>query len=475
MISNNYKYLLKNIGILTISNIGSKIFSFILIPLFTTFLTTLDYGKYDLCYTTISLFIPILSLNIVEAVMRYSIEKKYNASEVFSIGLKYVLRATLILIALVALNYYFNIILIIKEEAIYVVILFFLTALYDLFVQYCRGMEKIKELAIAGFLNTFSMVIFNIVFLMILRLGLDGYFIANCLSYLIPIIYIMYKLKIYGNIQIKASKKLEKEMLEYSRPTISNTISWWINNVSDRYVVTYLIGAEANGIYSIAYKIPSVLNVFQTIFGQAWTISAIKELNEKNYKFYVNIYEVYNCLLVIVCSCLIILDKIIAKILFSHQFFEAWKYAPFLMISVVFGGLSGYLGGIFAATKNSKLFAKTTTIGAVLNIFLNLILVKVIGIMGAAISTLIAYFVVWILRIIYIKKIINLKFNIKIDLFIYFILIIQAILLYLEINLIIKYLLQIILLLIITVLYRKNIYKAISKNFKRKEVKDEKK
>ena len=113
------------------------------------------------------------------------------------------------------------------------------------------------------------------------------------------------------------------------------------------------------------------LSMFQQIFNQAWTISAVKEYDQDSSEFYSTIYKAYNMCMVITCAGLILFDKVIAKILFGTDFYEAWKYAPFLMISVVFGALVQLLGGIFSAAKESKAFGNTILIGAAANTVMN--------------------------------------------------------------------------------------------------------
>ena len=71
-------------------------------------------------------------------------------------------------------------------------------------------------------------------------------------------------------------------MIAYSAPLVLNAIGWWVNSASDRYVVTWLCGLAVNGIYSVGYKIPSIINVFQTIFNQAWFLSAVKEFDPQD-------------------------------------------------------------------------------------------------------------------------------------------------------------------------------------------------
>lgn len=456
---NKYKYLLKNVGLLLISNFGSKILSFILIPIYTSILSTSEYGTYDLYNTTVALLVPIFTLNIVEAVMRFSLEKHNDRASIFTIGLKYFLSATVIVAILCITNKIFNIIPIFNTYFIYFILLFFSQVLYDLLSQFSRGIEQVNKVAIAGFINSISIITINILMLVVLKTGLDGYFWANILGCIIPSIYLIISLKIWNYIDFKKHKTNEKEMTTYSKPLIFNTISWWITNVSDRYIVTWICGVAANGIYSIAYKIPSILNVCQTIFNQAWTISAVKEFDQKNSAFYINIYNLYNCFMVIVCSLLIIFNKLIAALLFEKEFYTAWIFAPFLMISVVFGAMSGLMGGIFCASKDSKMFAKTTLVGATINIIFNYILVRIYGPIGAAISTLLSYVVVWLLRYIKTRKIINFNINIKRDIVAYIVLLIQAITLYLKFKYI--YLTECILFIIILILYYKEIFEII--------------
>ena len=97
-----------------------------------------------------------------------------------------------------------------------------------------------------------------------------------------------------------------------------STIAWWVNSVSDRYVVVLFCGLGVMGVYSVASKIPSILNIFQTIFNQAWTLSAVKDFdpNDEN-GFFTRMYNSYNVLMIILCSILIMMSKLLAVILYK--------------------------------------------------------------------------------------------------------------------------------------------------------------
>ena len=197
----------------------------------------------------------------------------------------------------------------------------------------------------------------------------------------------------------RVDKELEQEMLAYSRPMIANSLAWWVNSVSDRYIVTIFCGVGINGIYSVASKIPAILNTIQNIFGQAWVVSAVEEFDpEDSNGFFAKMYAGYNCTVVIACSAIIACNIPLASLLYANEFFEAWQFVPYLTIAIVFGSLVGYAGGILASVKDAKEFARSSVVGALTNLILNLITVPLIGALGAAISTLVSYWLVWVLR-----------------------------------------------------------------------------
>lgn len=459
-----YEDLIKNIGVLTISNFGSKLFSFFLVPLYTAILSTEEYGNFDFITTTVSLLIPIFTLNISEAALRFLLDKDKDKKDICKISIRIVLISIVIVTLLSIANKFFGIIDLLNNYLGYFIVYYIVLVIYTYAQNITRGLDKISDVAIGGVINSLFMLILNILFLVILKLGLDGYFLASIIANVISTAYLLISIKYHKLINCKKIKNhnLQKEMINYSKPLMMNSIGWWINNVSDRYIVIYLCGAAANGVYSVSYKIPSILSIFQTIFNQAWGISAVKEFDKDDKDhFFKNVYSSYNFLMVFCCSILIILSKILAHFLYLREFYSAWQYMPFLMISIVFGSLSGLLGGVFSAVKDSKILGGTTILGAILNIILNLILVYKIGIIGAAIATAISYFIVWAIRLITSRKYIRFNINLKRDILSYILLIGQSIILVLMNQMTLTYLLEIIILIIELILYHDEIKRTI--------------
>lgn len=461
-----YTSLLKNIGLFTIGNFGSKIVSFLMIPLYTAILSTNDYGTVDLLNSTAQLLIPILLLSIQDATLRFGMDQNYKKEDVISTTINIVIKGTITFLFVMIIIYFSNII---KLSIVYWIFLFFTFLLYSLnncFNLYLKAENKAYIIAIGGILCTIITCTSNIICLIVFKLGINGYMISNLIGILFQVLFQFIFGKIYKNIHLKKYNDLSKPMISYSAPLITNSIAWWVNNTSDRYILTWMHGTAINGIYAVAYKIPTILTTFQSIFYNAWSISAISEFNRKDEDGFIgNSYTVYSLLSIIVCSLILLFNIPIGKILYSADYFVAWQYVPFLMVSTVFNGIAQFEGSLFAATKKTNQVSITTFIGATINIIGNFILIYKFGAVGAALSTMIGYGVTWILRTIFLQRFITMKVNWKLHICIISLLIIQSILA--TINII--YFMQIIIFVLIIALnykYISNVLQKIAKTIK---------
>lgn len=397
------KYLFKNLSLLTLSNFSSKILVFLLVPLYTSILTTEEYGIFDLGISTVSLLFPILTLNIVDSVLRFSMERGNSKEDIAIIGTKSI--AISIVLAGIVI-FFMRIFGMFKGMEIYLFFYYVSYSFNQLLIQFSKGLDKVFDMAIAGVIGTFSMIVLNILFLVICKIGFVGFFMANILSQTIPACYLFIRLKFWKYIvTYKENKQLKKKMFIYCIPLIATALGWWVNNTLDKYAVTIMCGIAANGLLSVAYKIPSILNAIQSIFTQAWQISAIKEYGESDTAtFYGKTFSIVNMLMCAACAWLIILTKPLATILYAKDFFNAWLYVPFLLISSVLNCAAGLLGSILSAKKNTNVMMWSAIIGALFNAFFNIVLIYFIGIQGATIDTFISSAIIYIVRRIGVGK-----------------------------------------------------------------------
>ncbi len=398
--NNRSKYLIKNVGILTISNFASKILVFLLVPLYTSVLSTEEVGIYDLVASTISLFFPILTLNIVDAVMRFLMDRSKSRTEVASIGIRYVSVSLLPVLLFLIIASNVEALNSIHGFEVLIFLYYFFSCFNQYLIQFAKGIEKVSSMGVAGVLGTVTMLTANIVLLLVLKAGLLGFFIANILGQAIPATYLFFRTRLWTYVSRgKINKSLQREMLVYCVPLIATAVGWWVNSASDKYVVSFICGVAANGILSVSYKIPAIINTLQSIFIQAWQISAVKEYGEKGTaEFYGKTFAVLNVFMAAACSWLIIASKPIGHVLYQKDFFVAWQYVPFLLIASVFNSASGFLGPVLSAKKASKPMAMSAVYGAGANVIMNIAFVYLIGIQGATIATVISSFIIYLVR-----------------------------------------------------------------------------
>ena len=457
MQDNKYKYLAKNTMLFTLSSFGSKLLVFFLVPLYTAVLTTEAYGTADLITTTSGLLIFVATVSIENAVMRFAIDSEQERFGVLRFGIKVVFIGSSIAGLLILL---FAIINPIKWDMCYYLFLYlmvFTIPINSVFSNYLRAIDKVYAVAVNGIVITATTIMSNLLLLLVLRIGIYGYLISIVLSHIVGAIYCLTVIYKYDRSSLtqQIDKQKGKRMIKYSFPLVFNGLAWWVNSSLDRYGIVYFYGASLNGLYAVATKIPTILNVVNQIFISAWNISAIKEYDREDKSgFFSGMYAAYNFVLLSGCSVLIMLNIPLARILFANEFFDAWKYSSILVISTVFSALSSFVGSIFSAVKNSRIFAVSTVIAAIINAALNLLLIPSFGAIGAAIATAISFMIVWLIRYICAQKYLKLNNSLLRDIIGYLCIITQAIIEHLDGH---GYLIQVCLFVLICVLYRKEI------------------
>lgn len=430
MENNRYKKLGRNTALMVVGNFASKILTFVLLPLYTYCLTTSEYGISDLITTTINLCLPFLTLTISESVLRMTLERDSDKKQIFTI--------TAVIIGLgfgvlVLTTPVWGHLVPFKEYILYFLVYYLVMVLSNTAQQFTKGLEHVDTFVISGIAATFATCMWNLILLLGFQMGIGGYLLAYILGYATSFIYIFIKEKLWRYwISVNAiDQGIVREMLIYCIPLIPNSISWWISDSSDRYILEFFWGASVIGIYAIAYKLPSIISILSTILTSAWQISAVEDFgSEESKEFFSDVYQKYASVYVMVCSGMVLFIKVIAKILFSGEFYEGWKYAIVLMAAVIFQALSGFLGIIYAASKKTKTIFITTILGAGSNIVLNILLIPSMGALGAAVATLVSYVVVWMTRLIDSRRILPIRVDYKVDFTSYVLLLIQSVVTY---------------------------------------------
>lgn len=430
-IKQKYKMLISDTVVFTISSFASKILVFLLIPLYTAVLSAKQYGIADLITNTVNVIYPILTLSIMEATLRFAFDENNKNTDVLNNSLFVIFIAEVVILIIWPFSSVFGRTM--HDYWLWFAVIFGGFNLEEVLAQYTKGINKTRVFAIAGVIQTLVIIVSNIIGLLVLKGGLIAYLFSIVLGYYLSSAYLIVAAKIKVE-SFTLNWNLLKEMLQFSIPTIPVLISWWINTSADKYMIIAYQGIAESGIYSVAYKIPSILAMVTSIFTSAWTISAIKNVGEDdNDEYQTNIYRFFNIANILACSILILFSRVISSILFSESFFVAWHYVPILLVAYLFSGLSGFMASSFRAAKYTKGLLGSTVIGAAINIVMNFYCIKRFGSMGAAFTTMVGFAVMFYIRRHSMQKIVKLKVNIVKDSLMYVLLLVQAIVISFEV------------------------------------------
>ena len=401
--NSKYKRLISDTIIFALGNLGSKIVLFFMVPLYTNYLTTEEYGASDFVFTIAQLVVPFVSLVIFDAVLRFGLAKNANKENVLKSSLLVILIGALLSIVVTPLLGLYQPL---SEWKWYLCTYVILNMYNSVMLNYLKITEKNKAYAAISIISTFILAISNIVLLIFARAGICGYLLSTIIASISTAVLASFMAQLKAALRKGAiDKQLLRRMIKFSSPLVLNNISWWIIQSSDKIMIESMIGLSALGLYTAATKIPSLINVIISIFSQAWGVSSVKEFESSNdKKFYSNIFIAYSTL---VFGAVIVINSIIKPFMslyVSSQFYEAWKYVPLLLVSAAFSAVASYYGSLYGVLKKSRNNMRSTLCAAVINITINYIGILLFDIWGAIIGTVTAYIVLAIYRMVEILK-----------------------------------------------------------------------
>lgn len=210
------------------------------------------------------------------------------------------------------------------------------------------------------------------------------------------------------------SVEVMKKLLKYSWPMVPNNLSSWVLKISDRMVISFFLGVEANAVYAVANKIPNILNVARGTFVMAWQENATIASKDKDAtEYYSKVFDTTFSLVIGMTAVLIAMTPFLFKLFIKGDYSEAYFQMPILFIGVFFGCMSAFQGGIYVAYMKTKSVGITTMLAAVCNLLLDLLLVKKIGITAGSVSTLLSYLLLYLYRMFDVLKIQRIEYRYK--------------------------------------------------------------
>ncbi|MBD3287442.1 oligosaccharide flippase family protein, partial [candidate division KSB1 bacterium] len=396
--------LFRQSAIYGIGHILSRSIGFLLLPLHTNYLVPDEYAVYVYGFAFIPFISIFYSAGINAAQIRYFVdatddeEKKavFNSSFWTTLGISLVLSALMILFANPLSQLVFG-----EGQHTNLLYLSCIILIFDalnlLLFNVLRAEEKPVQFVLFSIFNISINIVLNYVLIVVYNQGIRGIFVASICAAVITLVGLAVLLKKY--FAPKFSKKMSTRLIKFGLPIIPSLLGMVLLTVSDRFIIRELMGDEAAGLYGAGYKLGLVMSLIVTAFRYAWHpyhLSTVKE-DENAAEIFSKVltYFIFLCCAVFLVISLyideIVRISIFGVSMFGEQYWSATNIVPVIMASYIFYGI--YLifqVGIYQRNKTQYL-AITAGLSAALNIAANFFLIPHLGLMGAALATLIGY------------------------------------------------------------------------------------
>lgn len=402
IIDSRAKKLIKNTGIFAIGTFGSKILTLLIIPLCTHYIATADMGVYDVAYTVVALLQPIAVLAIPESLFRWIIDEKVDKRAVYSTWLTLFIALS----AVFTVVFWVCWLIIGFGDALLMYVLVILSCLYQSFQYGTRGLHNNRLFAVSGILYAvvYCAVCFGLV--VVLDVGYRGLLCAMLVGTIVASALLLAAQRELRSFALSGIDcVLAKEMLGYSLFLLPNQLSWWAMTMLCRVIIVGFMGYSANGIFSVAMKFPSALSMISSIFTPAWQEQAIMlfDSDEKD-AYFSKVFNQYAVLLLTLLIPGVPLTKLFVRVAMAPAYYSCFDVVAVLYLGAAVNALSSFVGVLYLCAKDTKGAASTTILGAVANTVLSMVLVPLVGLLGAALGNLVGNAVILVARLTQTRK-----------------------------------------------------------------------
>lgn len=397
--------LVKNTFIIMMGTFLPKLTTLITLPILTQYLTKAEYGIFDLIGTLLSLVLPLATLKIEAAAFRFLIDCRGDEDgtrEVVStifLFLLPVMGSVSIFAFLAAHGMTF-------ELRVLLGLYFLCDVCVSAMQQVARGLSQNVLYSASAIVLAVANMLFLLLLVKGMKKGLEGALLAMVLALILAAGLLLWRGGWRGRIRLSAfSGKRLKQLLHYSWPMIPNSLSFWVMNLSDRWLITYYMGIEANAVYAVANKIPNLVAMLQTTFALAWQENASEAVKDRDAgTYYSEMFEAFFSLLAGAMAALFAVTPILFGLLIDGQYQEAYPQLPILLAAMMFATLSSFLGGIYTAHKRTRNVGATTILAALCNMAVNFLFIRTLGLYAASLSTLVSYLFLTIYRMCDVRR-----------------------------------------------------------------------
>ena len=402
-LENRYLRLFYDIGVFALGTVLAKAIQFVLMPLYTSYMSTEMYGTAELINNLSELFLPIVTLCIYEAAFRFAVEKRFSHTVIAKaaarlLGVSLALGAVTAYVGWRVLGYpyAFHLLLIVYAYAVR------MTAAF-----YVRGKGLSRVFALSGVVNAIALALCNVLLIIVVPLGVDGYLLSIGCAYLATAVYLVAFGGIHRDLagRERPDRQVARTLLAYSAPLIFYNVLYWVNTIAGRYVLLWFTNEETVGVYVAAIKIAAVINMLQQAVYVAFQLSASREFsNADRTSYYARIIDAFSGAYFALGALVICTTPLLAALTLKNDFIAAERFLPVIILAAVVNCVSSLVGTMYMTYMSTGSIVPVSVMGAAINVAACLILVPRMGVWGVCIATLVSYVAQLVYKIVDVRR-----------------------------------------------------------------------
>ena len=390
------KKLSGNIIIYGGTNAIKSLVPFLMLPILTFYISPKEYGDLALIETTIMFLLPFIMLNINGAVnveyFRRDDRQEYKQYVMNAIVLSF-LSFLFISLLLYFFKIQFSSWIDLDSQWTELLALFaFLRVLSTIILVIFQASERPKLYAYFSIAQTIVDFSISYYLVVVFKYNIVGRIVGVYSSFFIFMLLALYLLYKMNYFKEKFTFKYTKEILSFGIPLIPHAIGGMILAMSDRYFISYYIGNSEVGLYTVAYQVSAVLLLISISINQAWSPMFFRLMKEKNH---IQINKVISILFILFLFSSIVvyfLSSFIYEYFIDIRFHDSKVYFLYLLLGFTFQSFYFLFTNYLFYYKKTSLLSIITFLGAILNLLLNYLFIKMYGTIGVAYATSITWF-----------------------------------------------------------------------------------
>ena len=407
---NRAMQMLRNLGIYAVGSIGSRLMTFLLVPIYSFFIAPSEFGYYDICFAAIMLMLPLITMQLREGAFRFLLDTTADdeRTRVVTFAMVAMLRNICACLVLgVAAHLMFDI-----RCMWYTLVFACVFSVFEVVQQMLRGLGHNKLFAGCGILSSFLIFAISVPLVVWADMGIEGVFLGNIAARVIAMLFAEWRVGVFRNYMRSDVdyRAVGREIMRFSYPLVLVNLIVILIASGNRFFIEHFLGLHDNGLYAVAVKFAAILEAMTLIINQTWQETAIRQYGDTDRDaFYSKILNAYLWLLVSLVVGISYGARLLYGYIVGAEYQESmWLVYPLVLSSMILAVILFYDMG-YQCSKNTSRQLPCLIVALVISLVTNYLFIIWWGLYGILASINVTYLFMLVYKMIDTRRYMRLR------------------------------------------------------------------